>query len=143
MILIPQISNNLETPIIIKNSKKHSINSKTLDLFNKTSIKDISIDVIINESENDGTVHNSQRSTSCENIEKIDQCINFNQKIKYLVETIAKQNKKLDDLFSKLSNDKINITKANTPMKNIYEEKTVSEDLTKERKLKKEKMQLK
>ena len=59
------------------------------------------------------------------------------------METIAKQNKKLDDLFSKLSNDKINITKANTPMKNIYEEKTVSEDLTKERKLKKEKMQLK
>ena len=28
-----QISNNLETPIIIKNSKKHSINSKTLVLF--------------------------------------------------------------------------------------------------------------
>ena len=65
MILIPQISNNLETPIIIKNSKKHSINSKTLDLFNKTSIKDISIDAIINESENDGTVHNNPRSTSC------------------------------------------------------------------------------
>ena len=28
-----QISNNLESPMIIKNSKKHSINSKTLDLF--------------------------------------------------------------------------------------------------------------
>ena len=26
---IPQISNNLEAPIIITNSKKHSINSKT------------------------------------------------------------------------------------------------------------------
>ena len=50
------------------------------------------------------------------------------------------QNKKLDDLFSKLSNDKINITKTNTPTKNIYEEKTVSEDLTKESKLKKEKI---
>ena len=54
-------------------------------------------------------------------------------------ETIAKQNKKLDDLFNKLSEDKINITKANPPMKNIYEEKTVSEDPTKESKLKKEK----
>ena len=30
---ISQISNNLESPMIIKNSKKHSINSKTLDLF--------------------------------------------------------------------------------------------------------------
>ena len=35
---ISQISNKLETQIIKKNSKKHSINSKTLDLFNKTSI---------------------------------------------------------------------------------------------------------
>ena len=43
---IPQISNNLETPIIIKSSKKHSINSKTVDMFNKTSIKDISIEEI-------------------------------------------------------------------------------------------------
>ena len=50
------------------------------------------------------------------------------------------QNKKVEDLFSKLSNDKINITKINTPTKNIYEEKTVSEDLTKESKLKKEKI---
>ena len=57
------------------------------------------------------------------------------------METIAKQNKKLDDLFSKLSNDKINITKTNTPTKNIYEEKTVSKDLTKESKLKKKKIQ--
>ena len=105
---------------IIKNSKKHSINSKTLDLLNKTSIEDISIDEIINELENDGTVNSNQRSISCENIENIDQCINFNQKIKSLEETIAKQNKKLDDLFSKLSNDKINITKTNTPTKNIY-----------------------
>ena len=56
------------------------------------------------------------------------------------MKTIAKQNKKLDDLFSKLSDGKINITKANTPTKNIYEEKTVSEDLTKESKLKKEKI---
>ena len=40
---IPQITNNLETPTIIKNSKKHSINSKTTDLFNKTSIEDISM----------------------------------------------------------------------------------------------------
>ena len=55
-------------------------------------------------------------------------------------ETIAKQNKKLDDLFSKLSDDKINITETNTPTKNIYEEKSVSEDLTKESKLKKEKI---
>ena len=46
---IPQISNNLETPIIIKISKKHPINSKTVDLFDKTSIKDISIDEIIND----------------------------------------------------------------------------------------------
>ena len=46
---IRRISNNLETPIIIKNSNKHSINSKILDLFNKTSTKDISIDEIINE----------------------------------------------------------------------------------------------
>ena len=137
---IPQISNNLETPVIIKNSKKHSINSKTVDLFNKTSIKDISIDEIINELENDGTVNSNQRSISCENIDKIDQCINFNQKIKSLEETIAKQNKKLDDLFNKLSDDKINITKTNPPTKNIYEEKTVSEDLTKESKLKKEKI---
>ena len=45
---IPQISNNLETPTIIKNSKKHYINSKTLDLFNKASIEDKSIDEIIN-----------------------------------------------------------------------------------------------
>ena len=55
-------------------------------------------------------------------------------------ETIAKQNNKLNDLFTKLSDDKINITKTNTPTKNIYEEKTVSEDLTKESKLKKEKI---
>ena len=135
-----QISNNLETLIIIKNSKKHSINLKTLDLFNKTSIKDISIDEITNELENDGTVNSSQRSISCENIENIDQCINFNQKLKSLEETIAKQNKKLDNFFSKLSDDKINITKTNTPTKNIYEEKTVSEDLTKESKLNKEKI---
>ena len=135
-----QISNNLETLIIIKNSKKHSINSKTLDLFNKTSIKDISFDEITNELENDGTVNSSQRSISCENIENIDQCINFNQKLKSLEETIAKQNKKLDNFFSKLSDDKINITKTNTPPKNIYEEKTVSEDLTKESKLNKEKI---
>ena len=73
------------------------------------------------------------------NINKIDQCINFNQKIKLLEETIAKQNKKPDDLFNKLSNGKINITKTNPPTKNIYEEKTASEDLTKESKLKKEK----
>ena len=137
---IPQISNNLETPVIIKNSKKHSINSKTVDLFNKTSIKDISIDEIINELENDGTVNSNQRSISCENVDKIDHCINFNQKIKSLEKTIAKQNKKLDDLFSKLFGDKINTTKTNTPTKNIYEEKTVSEDLTKENKLKKEKI---
>ena len=56
-------------------------------------------------------------------------------------ETIAKENKKLDNLFSKLSDDKINIIKTNTPIKNICEEKTVSEDLTKESKLKKEKLQ--
>ena len=56
------------------------------------------------------------------------------------MKTIAKQNKKLDDLFSKLSDGKINITKANTPTKNIYEEKAVSEDVTKEGKLKKEKI---
>ena len=62
----------------------------------------------------------------------------FQPKIESLEETIAKQNKKLDDLFNKLSDDKINITKTNPPTKNIYEEKTVSEDLTKENKLKKE-----
>ena len=45
-LFISQISNNLETPKVIKNSKKLSINSKTLDLFNKTSIEDISIDEI-------------------------------------------------------------------------------------------------
>ena len=87
---ILQISNNLETPVIIKNLKKHSINSKTLDLFYKTSIKDISIDEIINELKNDGTVHSNQRSVSSENIGKIDQCRNFNQKIKSLEQTIAK-----------------------------------------------------
>ena len=53
-------------------------------------------------------------------------------------DTIAKQKKQLDDLFSKLPDNKINITKTNTPTKNIYEEKTVSIDLTKENKLKKE-----
>ena len=47
-----------------------------------------------------------------------------------------KQNKKLKDLFNKLSDDKINITKKN-PTKNIYEEKTVSDDPTRESKLKK------
>ena len=66
------------------------MNLKTLGLCYKTSIKDISIDEIINELENDGTVHNNQRSVSCENIGKIDQGINFNQKIKSLEETIAK-----------------------------------------------------
>ena len=66
--------------------------------------------------------------------------MNFNQKIKSYEETIAKQNKKLDNLFSKLYDDKINITKTNTPTKNNYEEKTVSEDLTKESKLKREKI---
>ena len=66
---ISQISNNLEIPIITKNSKKHSINSKTSDLFNETLIEDISIDEIINELENDGTVNSNQRSISCENIE--------------------------------------------------------------------------
>ena len=106
----------------------------------KTSIGDISIDEIINELENYSTVHSNQRIISCENTGNINQCINFNQKIKSLEETIAKQNKKLDDLFSKLFDDKINITKTNTPTKNIYEEKTVSEDLTKESKLKKEKI---
>ena len=108
--------------------------------FNKTSIEDISIYEIINELENDGTVNSNQRSIPCENIENIDQCTNFNQKVKSLEETLAKQNKKLDDLFSKLSDDKINITKTNTPTKNTYEDKTVSEDLTKESKLKKEKI---
>ena len=137
---IPQINNNLETSTIIKNSKKHSINSKTSKLFNKTSIEDTSIDEIINELENDGIVSSNQTSISCENIKNIDQWINFNQKVKSLEETMAKQNKKLDDLFSKLSDDKINITKANTPTKNIYEEKSVSEDLTKEDKLLKEKI---
>ena len=121
-LFISQISNNLETPKVIKNSKKLSINSKTLDLFNKTSIEDISIDEIK------------------KNIKNIDQRINFNPKIESLVKTIAKQNKKLDDLFSKLSDGKTNITKANTPTKNIYEEKAVSEDVTKEGKLKKEKI---
>ena len=109
-------------------------------MFNKTSIKDISIDEITNELENDGTVNSNQRSISCENIDKIDHCINFNQKIKSLEETIAKQDKKLDDLFSKLFNDKINTTKTNTPAKIIHEEKTVPEFLTKESKLKKEKI---
>ena len=137
---IPQINNNLETSTIIKNSKKHSINSKTSKLFNKTSIEDTSIDEIINELENDGIVSSNQTSISCENIKNIDQWINFNQKVKSLEETMAKQNKKLDDLFSKLSDDKINITKANAPTKNIYKEKSVSEDLTKEDKLLKEKI---
>ena len=109
-------------------------------MFNKTSIKDISIDEITNELENDGTVNSNQRNISCENIDKIDNCINFNQKIKSLEETIAKQDKKLDDLFSKLFNDKINTTKTNTPGKIIHEEKTVPEFLTKESKLKKEKI---
>ena len=36
----------------------------------------------------------------------------------------GEQNMKLDKLFSKLSNDKINITNINTPTKNIYEEKS-------------------
>ena len=70
----------------------------------------------------------------------MDQCVNFNQKIKSLEKTIAKQNKKLYHLFNKLSEDKINITNANSPMKNICEEKTVSEDPTKESKLKKGKI---
>ena len=42
----PDISNNFETSIIMNNSKKHSINSKTLDLFNKTSPEDISIELM-------------------------------------------------------------------------------------------------
>ena len=66
--------------------------------------------------------------------------MNFNKKIKSYEETIAKQNKKLDNLFSKLYDDKINISKTNTPTKNNYEEKTVSEDLTQESKLKQEKI---
>ena len=115
-----QISNNIETPVIIKNSKTHSINSKIVDFFNKTSIKDISIDEIINELENDGTVNSNQRGISCENIDKIDQCINFDQKIKSLEKTIVKQNKKLDYLFNKLSDGSINITKTNPSKKNIY-----------------------
>ena len=57
---------------IIKNSKKHCINRKTLDLFNKTSIKDISTEKIINELENDNIVNSNQRSISCKNIENID-----------------------------------------------------------------------
>ena len=109
-------------------------------MFNKTSIEDVSIDEMINELENDGTVNSNQRSISCENIENMDQCINFNQKIKSLEETIAKQNKKLDDLFSELSDDKINKTKTNTLRKIIIYKKTVSEDLTKDSKLKKEKI---
>ena len=76
--------------------------------------------LLINELENDGTVNSNQGSISCENKDKIDQCINFNQKIKSLEETIAKQNKKLDDLFNKLSDDKINITKTNPPTKYIH-----------------------
>ena len=56
---------------IIKNSKKHCINRKT-DLFNKTSIKDISTEKIINELENDNIVNSNQRSISCKNIENID-----------------------------------------------------------------------
>ena len=76
---ISQINNNLETLTIIKNSKKHSINSKTL------------IDEIINELENDGIVNSNQRSIFCEDIENINQCINFGQKMKSLEETIAKQ----------------------------------------------------
>ena len=79
-------------------------------MFNKTSIKNISIDEIINELENDGTVNSNQRSISCESKDKIDQFINFNQNIKPL-EGIVKQNKKLNNLFNKLSDDKINITK--------------------------------
>ena len=35
------------------------------------------------------------------NVENKDQCINFNQKIKSYEEIIAKQNKELDNLFSK------------------------------------------
>ena len=58
-------------------------------------------------------------------------------------ETIAKKNKKLDDLFKKISDDKINITKTNPSTNNTYEEKTVSEDPTKGSKLKKEKIALK
>ena len=75
---------------------------------------------------NDGTVNSNLRRVSCKNIKNIDLCINFNQKIKSYEEIIAKQNKKLDDLFSKLYDDMIGITKTNTPTKNIYEEKTVS-----------------
>ena len=56
------------------------------------------------------------------------------------MEIITKQNKKLGNLFSKLSDDKINITKTNTTAKNIYEQKTFSEDLMKENKLEKEKI---
>ena len=80
----------------------------------------------MNKLKNDGTVNSNQRRISCKNIENIDLCINFNQKIKSYKEIIAKQNKKPDDLFSKLYDDKISITKTNTPTKNIYEEKTVS-----------------
>ena len=58
--------------------KKHSINSNTLDLFNKTSPEDTSIDEIINEFENDSAVNSNQRSISCENKDFIYQCINFN-----------------------------------------------------------------
>ena len=140
ILLCHRLANNLETPIIIKNSKKHPIISKTVDFFNKTSIEDTSIEEIINQLENDGTVDSNQRNIACQNVDKIDQCINFNQKFKSLEEIIARQNKKLDDLFSKLSDNKINITKTNTLTKNIYEEKAVSQDQTKESKLKKEKI---
>ena len=36
--------------------------------------------LLINELENDGTVNSNQGCISCENKDKIDQCINFNQK---------------------------------------------------------------
>ena len=90
ILLCHRLANNLEIPIIIKNSKKHPIISKTVDFFNKTSIEDTSIEEIINQLENDGTVDSNQRNIACQNVDKIDQCINFNQKFKSLEETIAR-----------------------------------------------------
>ena len=61
---IPQISTDNH-----KKFKETLHQFKKVDVFNKTSIKDISIDEIINELENDVTVNSNQRKISCENID--------------------------------------------------------------------------
>ena len=60
---IPQIKNEIATPVTFDPDLKSSIhsthnNSKTLELFNKSSIVDFTIDEILTELGNDSEIHN-------------------------------------------------------------------------------------